>query len=54
MWLAVSDDPAALVTGQYFYHMRLRTPNPAARDVERQEMLMAACAHFSGVELPAK
>jgi NAD(P)-dependent dehydrogenase (short-subunit alcohol dehydrogenase family) len=51
-WLAVSDDPAATVTGEYFYHMRLRAPNPATRDVERQEKLIEACAGFCGVELP--
>lgn len=53
VWLAVSDDPAAKVTGQYFCHMRLRSPNPAARDVEKQEKLLEACKDFSGVELPA-
>lgn len=51
VWLAVSDDPAATVTGEYFYHMRLRTPNPAARDTERQERLLEACKRFSGVDL---
>ena len=29
-WLAVSDDPAATVTGQYFYHQRPRPFHPAA------------------------
>lgn len=53
VWLAVSDDPAAKVTGEYFYHMKLRAPNPAARDVERQEKLLEACRKFSGVDLPA-
>ncbi|MGC1224736.1 MAG: short-chain dehydrogenase, partial [Candidatus Sulfotelmatobacter sp.] len=52
VWLAVSDDPAATVTGGYFYHMRPRKPNPATRDVERQEELIDACQRFSGVELP--
>ena len=52
VWLVTSDDPAAKVTGEYFYHMRLRTPNPASRDVERQEKLLDACRNFSGVELP--
>lgn len=52
VWLAVSDDPAATVTGEYFYHMRLRAPNAATRDVERQEKLIEACAGFCGVELP--
>src|ERR1700761_1667141 len=32
VWLAVSDDKAAKVTGEYFYHMRLRSPNPATRE----------------------
>ena len=26
VWLAVSDDPAAMVTGEYFYHMQPRAP----------------------------
>jgi len=51
VWLAVSEDPAAKVTGQYFYHMKLRAPNPASRDVERQERLLEACEEFSGVKL---
>jgi NAD(P)-dependent dehydrogenase (short-subunit alcohol dehydrogenase family) len=53
VWLAVSDDPAAIETGGYFYHMRPRKPNPAARDVERQEELLDACQRFSGMELPS-
>jgi NAD(P)-dependent dehydrogenase (short-subunit alcohol dehydrogenase family) len=51
VWLAVSDDPAAKVTGEYFYHMKRRTPNSATRDIERQEALIEACRGFSGVEL---
>jgi NAD(P)-dependent dehydrogenase (short-subunit alcohol dehydrogenase family) len=53
VWLAVSDEPAATVTGGYFYHMRPRAPNAAARDVERQEELLDACKRFSGVDLPS-
>ena len=52
VWLAVSDDAGATVTGEYFYHMRLREPKPATRDTERQEKLLEACKGFSGVELP--
>ena len=54
VWLAVSDDAAAKVTGEYFFHMKLRTPNAATRDVEKQEMLIEACRKFSGVELAEK
>lgn len=53
VWLAVSDDPEAKVTGEYFYHLRRREPKPATRDAERQEALLAACKHLSGVDLPA-
>jgi NAD(P)-dependent dehydrogenase (short-subunit alcohol dehydrogenase family) len=53
VWLAVSDDPSAMVTAEYFYHMRVRKPNPATRQTERQEELLDACKRFSGVELPA-
>jgi len=52
-WLAVSDDAAAKVTGEYFYHMKLREPDLAARDEERQEKLIEACRTISGVALPA-
>src|ERR1700734_147077 len=27
-WLAISDDPVALVSGEYFYHMEKRHPHP--------------------------
>lgn len=50
-WLAVSDDKAAKVTGEYFYHKRLRAPLPATRDSERQDKLLDACREFSGIDL---
>jgi len=51
-WLAVSDDPAAMVTGQYFYHKQLRKPSGATPAPERQERLLAECKRLSGVDLP--
>lgn len=53
VWLAVSDDSAAMVTGEYFYHMQLRAPKPATREIELQEQLLHACKRFSGVDLPS-
>jgi NAD(P)-dependent dehydrogenase (short-subunit alcohol dehydrogenase family) len=50
-WLAVSEDAGAKVTGEYFYHMRPRKPNVAARDQRKQEILLEACEGFSGVKL---
>jgi NAD(P)-dependent dehydrogenase (short-subunit alcohol dehydrogenase family) len=52
VWLAVSDDPAATVTGKYFYHQQPREVHPAARSVEVQVGLLDACAELTGVVLP--
>jgi len=54
VWLAESDDAGANVTGEYFYHMRPRSPKRETRDTEIQEKLLAACAGFCGVELPPR
>ena len=50
-WLATSNDTAEL-TGGYFFHMKPRKPSGAVHDVERQDMLLGACARLSGVTLP--
>jgi hypothetical protein len=51
VWLAVSNDPAATVTGQYFYHQRPRPVHPAATSPSVQDQLLAACAELTGVQL---
>lgn len=52
-WLAVSDDPAALVSGRFFYHQQEQAPQPAAFDPALQDGFLAECARISGVVLPA-
>jgi NAD(P)-dependent dehydrogenase (short-subunit alcohol dehydrogenase family) len=52
VWLATSDDQLARSTGKYFYHQRLREPNPLGRDAEIQNELLAECARISGVPFP--
>jgi NAD(P)-dependent dehydrogenase (short-subunit alcohol dehydrogenase family) len=52
-WLAVSDDAAARVTGQYFFHLRQRAPNPQTRDHDLQDRLIAACERISSIAWPA-
>jgi NAD(P)-dependent dehydrogenase (short-subunit alcohol dehydrogenase family) len=52
VWLAVSDEPAAKVSGQYFHHQAQRRTNPAASRTEFQEALLNYCAGVSGVSLP--
>ena len=53
VWLAASDDPAALVSGEYFYHMEKRDPLPATRDASIQDRLLDFCSRVTGVELPS-
>jgi NAD(P)-dependent dehydrogenase (short-subunit alcohol dehydrogenase family) len=49
VWLATSNEPAAQVTGQLFYHMKPRPHAPAAADPKVQDKLLAACADLSGI-----
>ncbi|HEY1934217.1 MAG TPA: SDR family NAD(P)-dependent oxidoreductase [Acetobacteraceae bacterium] len=50
-WLAVGDDPAALVTGQYFYHRKPRRTHPAVRREDLQDALLDYCAGLTGVAI---
>ena len=51
-WLAVSDEPAATVSGAYFYHKARRAPHPAVTGTDVQKGLLAACAELTGTPLP--
>lgn len=51
-WLATSDDPAANVTGGYFYHQAPWQTHPAVHDEKLQDALFAACGELSGVPFP--
>lgn len=52
-WLAVSEDQEAKASGEYFYHLQQRKPAGVTRDPALQDRLLAVCAQFSGVPLPA-
>ena len=51
-WLAAGDDREADVTGQYFYHLKQKQPNPQSHDAALQDRLIAICSEISGVALP--
>ncbi len=53
VWLAVSDERGAQVSGRYFYHKRTRTAHPAASDVTVQDRFLAACEQLTSVRLPS-
>ncbi len=50
-WLAVSDDPAATVSGGYWYHRQRQQPASEARDLAFQDRLMDRLATLTGVAL---
>jgi NAD(P)-dependent dehydrogenase (short-subunit alcohol dehydrogenase family) len=52
-WLAVGDDPGALVSGGYFYHRAPRSVLPAVHSVSFQDQLLAELARLTGERLPA-
>jgi NAD(P)-dependent dehydrogenase (short-subunit alcohol dehydrogenase family) len=50
-WLAVSNDPAATVSGSYWYHRHRQDPAAPARDPAFQDELMNRLAGLTGIAL---
>jgi NAD(P)-dependent dehydrogenase (short-subunit alcohol dehydrogenase family) len=50
-WLAVSDEPAAKVSGGFWHHRKQQKPAAPALDVAFQDRLMARLAELTGVTL---
>jgi NAD(P)-dependent dehydrogenase (short-subunit alcohol dehydrogenase family) len=51
-WLAISNDPAALVSGRYWHHLRQEQPATEATDPKFQDQLIATLGDLTGVKLP--
>lgn len=49
VWLAVSDDAGALVSGKYFYHRQSNPYLPAAANPAIQEQFLQACEKLTGI-----
>ncbi len=49
VWLAVSNDKQAKVSGRYFHHQQESRYNPEADDVELQERFLDLCKEITGV-----
>jgi len=48
VWLA-ADEAAARISGEYFYHMERRSPNPDTHDPALQELLLSRCAEITAI-----
>ena len=53
VWLAVSEDEAAKVTGRYFHHKKEQPFLPEAGKPAVQEKFLAFCEKVSGLQFPA-
>jgi NAD(P)-dependent dehydrogenase (short-subunit alcohol dehydrogenase family) len=49
VWLAVSNDENAKVSGRYFHHQKESSHNPEADDVVLQERFLNLCEEITGV-----
>ncbi|HEY9487323.1 MAG TPA: SDR family NAD(P)-dependent oxidoreductase [Chryseosolibacter sp.] len=54
VWLAVSNDAKASVSGRYFHHQKEEPHNPAAINVTVQENFLELCQDITGVSFPNK
>jgi NAD(P)-dependent dehydrogenase (short-subunit alcohol dehydrogenase family) len=52
IWLAVSNDSRAKVSGRYFHHRTESRHNPKASDVRLQEMFLSRCRDITGIPFP--
>ena len=52
VWLAVSSDEKAKISGRYFHHQEESGYNPEADDVELQERFLDLCKEITGVSIP--
>jgi hypothetical protein len=52
VWLAVSNEPQALVSGRYFHHQREANYQLRADDAGIQEQFLNLCEQISGVRFP--
>lgn len=51
VWLSVSNDPEALVSGKYFHHKKQQRFHTAADNENVQDQFLALCADITGVQL---
>ena len=52
VWLAVSNDERAKVTGKYFFHQKETQYNKEGTDINLQEAFLKECERISGVKFP--
>ena len=51
-WLATSNEPRALQSGQYWHHQQVQNPHPATQDPQFQRLLLEELERRTGAVLP--
>jgi NAD(P)-dependent dehydrogenase (short-subunit alcohol dehydrogenase family) len=51
-WLAISNDPDALVSGRYFFHKKEKNYLPLADNISLQEDYLKLCEQITGIRFP--
>jgi hypothetical protein len=52
VWLAVSNDAKAKVSGRYFHHQKASHHNPEADNVLLQDRFLSLCEKITGAPFP--
>jgi NAD(P)-dependent dehydrogenase (short-subunit alcohol dehydrogenase family) len=52
VWLAISNDAKAKVSGRYFHHQKERRHNAEADNVQIQETFLSMCKDATGISFP--
>ena len=52
VWLAISNDEKAKVSGHYFFHQKEKHHNPEADNVVLQEKFLGLCEEITGISFP--
>ncbi len=52
VWLAVSDERGAKISGRYFHHRKESRHNPEADDALLQERFLSLCEEITGASFP--
>jgi hypothetical protein len=51
VWLAVSNEDKAMVTGRYLFHQKEKSYNQSADNIDLQDEFLHICKEITGVNL---
>ena len=52
VWLAISNDEKAKISGRYFFHQKEASYNTEADDIQLQDKFLTKCKEVTGIDFP--